>query len=98
MEAIGEHAADEPAGRAVKPGLSVAAMLKSRGLRSVSDSTPADHPASDGGTAAGFSVTRGRYAATAFSGGHTAFTGGAVEALRRCLALAEAAIEGVPEE
>ncbi|MBT2523668.1 DUF222 domain-containing protein, partial [Arthrobacter sp. ISL-28] len=98
MEAIGEHAADDPAGRAVTPGLSVPAMLQSRGLRSVPVSTPADHPAFDGGAAAGFSVTPGHLAATPFSGRHTALKRGALEDLRRCLALVEAAVESMPEE
>lgn len=128
-----------------------AALLRCRGLRSVPISTPADHPASDGGgvtsgspgasgasaafgsiscdagAAAGGFVTPGTssglsrasmHAAAAFgstksdggaaagfsairrpvSDGHTAFKGGAAEDLLQCLALAEAAVEGMPDE
>ncbi|WP_343915041.1 HNH endonuclease signature motif containing protein, partial [Arthrobacter pascens] len=50
MEAIGEDAADRTAGRAVTPGLSAAALLGSRRLRSVPVSASGGHrSASDGG-------------------------------------------------
>ncbi|WP_230121330.1 hypothetical protein, partial [Arthrobacter sp. Bi83] len=60
MEAMGEHAADHTAGQAVTPGLSAAALLRGRALRSVPASAPlVDSRASDGGAAAGGSVTSG---------------------------------------
>ncbi len=50
MEAIGEDAADGTAGRAVTPGVSAAALLGSRRLRSVPVSASGGHrSASDGG-------------------------------------------------
>ncbi|MBT2554740.1 hypothetical protein J7I89_17345, partial [Arthrobacter sp. ISL-5] len=55
MEAMGQGAADHTAGRAVTPGLSAAALLRGRRLRSVpASASRTDCLTSDGGAAAGF--------------------------------------------
>ena len=60
MEAMGEQAADHTAGRAVTPGLSAAALLRGRRLRSVpASASRTDCLASDGGAAAGFGAFPG---------------------------------------
>src|SRR6476661_2559924 len=89
MEAIGEGAADHTAGQAVTPGLSAAALLRGRRLRSV--------PASDGGAAAGFGAAGFGTVGVGTAGGD-AMTTGASDCLERCLVLLAAAVEAAPGE
>ena len=112
MEAIGEGADDHTAGRAITPGLSAAALLRGRRLRSVPSSVSrTDCRASDGGAAASRSSTNPQFteavftdtnvdsaaaADSAFAGG--VFSGGAMETLQLCRGLLEAAVESAREE
>uniref|UniRef100_UPI003218533D hypothetical protein n=1 Tax=unclassified Burkholderia TaxID=2613784 RepID=UPI003218533D len=107
MEAIGECAADHAAGRAVTPGLGAVALLRGRRLRSVPASAfRTDCVASDGGAAAGRSLTAASFTGAVLTDTVTdgaaatdpAFTGGATENLQRCLGLLEAAVESAPGE
>ncbi|MBT2520341.1 DUF222 domain-containing protein, partial [Arthrobacter sp. ISL-28] len=103
MDAVGGRRAGT-AGRASVPrrrtGLLRSGVPGSRAIAPghLSSTAVADTSSSDGGASVGGSLTGGHFAPTPFSGGHTAFRGRALEDLRRCLALAEAAVESMPEE
>ncbi|MFE5839980.1 hypothetical protein ACFQ50_24355, partial [Arthrobacter sp. NPDC056493] len=109
MEAIGEHGANSSAGTDVS-GLSAAALLRGRGLRSVPGAgTPAkdtsdggaaagfrsDAPASDGGAPAGFAAGSG---SAVQASAEPASPARATPDLQASLALLESATAAAPEE
>ncbi|MFE4833204.1 DUF222 domain-containing protein [Arthrobacter sp. NPDC056691] len=109
MEALGEHGANVGAGTDV-PGVSAAALLRGRGLRSVPGAgTPAkdtsdggaaagfrsDAPASDGGAAAGFAADSG---SAGQASAEPASPARATPGLVASLALLDSATAAAPEE
>ncbi|MFE4833808.1 DUF222 domain-containing protein [Arthrobacter sp. NPDC056691] len=109
MEAIGEHGANRSAGTDVS-GLSAAALLRGRGLRSVPGAgTPtkdtsdggaaagfrSDAPASDGGAAAGIAADSG---SAGKASAEPASPARATPGLQASLALLDSATAAAPEE